>query len=224
MSELSAELKEHLAQGATTLCSAWQLILRDGTIILMTDHDEPLEIDGKTYHPNQSLNDTDRDHRLNFAADGGAIQTVFDLPSLDAASVKSGGLDGAELLHLKVNWRAPEQYYLVASGRIGPVKVTEYGFEAEWLGHATKLDRHTGRVFSKLCDASFGDDRCGLSAEGFPEGTTCPRTLNACRMQFDNANNFRGFPYLLGDDALQAAPQIGQARNGGSRYRASSVR
>lgn len=91
-------------------------------------------------------------------------------------------------------------------------------FEAEWTGEAAKLNRSFGRVYSKICDAEFGDERCGLNAADFPDGTSCPRSLEACREQFDNVMNYRGFPYLLGDDALQAAPQITERRDGSSRY------
>jgi len=52
----------------------------------------------------------------------------------------------------------------------------------------------------------------------FPSGTVCPRSFSACRDRFNNALNFRGFPYLLGDDALTAAPRESEIRDGGSRY------
>jgi len=60
--------------------------------------------------------------------------------------------------------------------------------------------------------------RMGLNADNFPSGTVCPRSFSACRDRFNNALNFRGFPYLLGDDALTAAPRESEIRDGGSRY------
>ncbi len=203
---------------ATTLCSAWRLRLKDGSVRGLTDHDQSFELDGTTYHPSQSLNETDRDHRINFAADGGEIETVFDLPDLTEEAVKEGVLDNAILERFTVNWQNPSEYKLTSSGRIGRVKISGDGFQAEWLGHATLLERGTGRVFGKICDASFGDARCGVDAGLYPEGTICPRSFAACRDQFSNTANFRGFPFLLGDDALQAAPQDGERRDGGSRY------
>lgn len=219
MSDISTAFKNHLDQSVTTLCKAWQLTLADGTDIGFTDHDETLLIDGKSYAPNRSLNASDRDHRLGFEADGGAFQSVFDVPELSSENVRTGQLDDATLTEYLVNWQDPSQYAIIASGRIGRVKVLGQGFEAEWLGHATKLNRNIGRLFSKQCDASFGDTRCGVNLETYPEGTTCPRTFEACASQFNNTINYRGFPYLLGDDALQVAPQIGELRDGSSRYR-----
>ena len=91
-------------------------------------------------------------------------------------------------------------------------------FEVEMIGRTAQLDRTTGRVFSGYCDAEFGDIRCGLNVEDFPEGTVCQRTYAACE-GFANKLNFRGFPYLLGDDALTRGPQEGELLDGGSRYK-----
>jgi len=82
------------------------------------------------------------------------------------------------------------------------------------LGQATLLDRSTGRVFSRRCDAEYGDERCGLVAQ---DGESCERTLEACK-GFGNTLNFRGFPYLLGDDVLQKGVHLTPRRTGGSRY------
>ena len=116
------------------------------------------------------------------------------------------------------NWREPEQRVHMSTGRLGSIRQNGETFEAEWTGQSVLLGRSVGRVFSKLFDAELGDNRCGLNIDDFPEGTICPRTFQACRNQFNNVLNYRGFPFLLGDDALQAAPQIGARRDGSSRY------
>ena len=130
---------------------------------------------------------------------------------------RQAGLDGARIESFRVNWTNTAEYVPMASGYVGDIRQQGGVYEAEWLGEASRLERSTGRVFARLCDAEFGDARCGLDPDDFPEGTACPRTFDACG-QFGNRINFRGFPYLLGDDALIAAPQEGEVRDGGSRY------
>ncbi|MFN3282464.1 MAG: DUF2163 domain-containing protein, partial [Tabrizicola sp.] len=39
-------LLNHLASGTTTVCRAWTLLRRDGTILGFTDHDRDIEVDG----------------------------------------------------------------------------------------------------------------------------------------------------------------------------------
>ena len=219
MQTLNPELQSHIDGGVTTLCSLWRLELKDGTQIGLTDHDRPLRFQGLSYNPQNSFTASDTETRLGFAADSGALRLVFNLPELNQASLQAGILDDARLIHYRVNWQDVSQFVLMSVGRVGQVQASGDGFEADWLGLATQLERSTGRIFSAQCDAEFGDARCGLNPADFPDGTICPRTFEACRAQFSNTENFRGFPYLLGDDALQASPQIGERRDGSSRYR-----
>ena len=219
MSLTNTELERHIENGVTTLASLWLLELKTGTRLGLTDHDRSLDFEGVKYRPNQSFVASISEKKLGFAADSGALQLVFDLPQLTAQSLQEGLLDNAHLTHYRVNWQDLTQYAVISTGRIGQVSARGQGFEAEWVGLATQLERSTGRIFSRQCDAEFGDVRCGLNLADFPEGTHCPRSFEACQNQFSNVINFRGFPYLLGDDALQASPQIGERRDGSSRYR-----
>ena len=127
-------------------------------------------------------------------------------------------MDAAQLSQFRHDWRSGETT-LLSKGRIGEVSFSDQEISVEWLGQSSLLDRSTGRVFSRQCDASFGDARCGLTLSDFAEDTICPRSFQACRDQFSNSVNFRGFPYLLGDDVLQAGVGESDIRDGSSRYR-----
>ncbi len=47
----------------------------------------------------------------------------------------------------------------------------------------------------------------------------CDKRFETCRDKFANALNFRGFPHMPGNDAVQAGPQAGGPLDGGSRWR-----
>jgi len=218
MRNLSAALQNHLRQSATTLCWAWRIARKDGIVLGFTNHDRDLDIDGIHYEASSGMTPSDIDKRLGFSIDNGAVQGALRSGSISSTDIRNGLYENAVIDCLRVNWREPHQSVHMSTGRLGSIRQKGKAFEAEWTGESVALGRSVGRVFSKGCDAEFGDVRCGLNAHDFPQGTSCPRTLTACRDQFDNVLNYRGFPYLLGDDALQAAPQIGQRRDGGSRY------
>lgn len=218
MRDLSVDFKNHLAHPATTLCWLWRITRADGTVFGFTDHDRNLEIDGINYEASSGLTPSEVDSRLGFSTDNGAVQGALTSNKISADDIKNGLYENAVIESFRVNWKDISQIVPMSKGRLGSIRQKGEAFEAEWVGESVLLDRSVGRVFSKICDAEFGDVRCGLNAVEFPEGTTCPRTLPACRDQFDNVLNYRGFPYLLGDDALQAAPQIGERRDGSSRY------
>ena len=219
MRSLSPELKSHLAGAATTLCWLGRISLQDGRVFGFTDHDRDLEFEGTSFEAGSGLSASERDHQLGFATDNGAVRGILDSDKITSADIHSGAYEDAVIDSFRVNWNDLSQAVHMASGRLGAISESGAGFEAEWVGHSVLLERSVGRVFSSLCDGEFGDARCGLNASDFPEGTICPRTAAACRAQFDNIMNYRGFPYLLGDDALQAAPQLGERRDGSSRYR-----
>jgi len=219
MRNLNPDLQTHLEGQATTLCWLWKITRRDGTIFGFTNHDVDLEIGGIKYEGSSGLTPSEVDRRLGFSIDNGAVQGVLKSERISSTDIKAGLYENAVIDSYRVNWKDTSQIVHMATGRLGSIRQSGDQFEAEWVGESVLLDRFVGRVFSKLCDAEFGDQRCSLNADNFPDGTTCPRTLSACRVQFDNVINFRGFPYLLGDDALQAAPQLGQRRDGSSRYK-----
>jgi uncharacterized phage protein (TIGR02218 family) len=45
----------------------------------------------------------------------------------------------------------------------------------------------------------------------------CDKRIETCRAKFANVANFRGFPHMPGNDALQAGPGAGDRLDGGSR-------
>jgi len=208
MRELSSTLLTQLESTATTLCWAWRIKLMDGTVLGFTDHDETLVFDGVTHDGETGLIPGDTDQRLGFEYDTGHVQGILSGTQISPADIAAGRFENAVIESYRVNWQHPDQFVHMSSGRIGKIRQQGDRFEAEWIGHGSVLDRSIGRVFSRLCDAELGDARCGLDVTNFPQSTQCPRTFSACRDQFNNISQFRGFPYLLGDDALQSGPLL----------------
>ncbi len=202
----------------TTLCHLWVVDIPTRTPIYLTDHDDIIYYDGQTYHPQNSGEGAVTETRSGLAIDSGGVSTRLTLPNLSAQDIRGGALDGGQLTQYRHDWRSGETV-LLFKGRIGEVSFSGDEISIEWLGQSSLLDRSTGRVFSRQCDASFGDAKCGLSLSDFPDGTVCPRSFQACHDQFSNSVNFRGFPYLLGDDVLQAGVSDSDIRDRSSRYR-----
>lgn len=46
----------------------------------------------------------------------------------------------------------------------------------------------------------------------------CDKRFETCRAKFDNTLNFRGYPHMPGNDAVQARPIAGDRLDGSSRY------
>ncbi len=133
------------------------------------------------------------------------MRGAFEHDALTEADLKAGLWSGARVDVLRINWRAPDQNEMVWSGYLGEISHGETGFEAGLVSLKADLERPLGRVYARLCDAALGDARCGVNLAQFP-GLACDHNFETCRDTFSNAENFRGFPYMPGPDAVLQGP------------------
>lgn len=84
------------------------------------------------------------------------------------------------------------------------------GGESEVLNHTIAPD---GAAVLALRDA-------GLFSAGatFVVRAGCDKSFATCRAKFGNGLNFRGFPHIPGNDAVQAGPSAAEPLDGGSRF------
>lgn len=219
MHKFSQNFQTHIEQDCTTLCWAWRLVRNDGQVLGFTDHDRDIEIEGQFYQAEAGFSPSDIEQRLGFSLDNSAVLGALSSAHITKADIDAGVYGGALIEMYRVNWNDPNIFAHIWSGYLGDITQRDGQFEAECIGLGAALDRSTGRVFSRHCAASFGDAHCGVDISNYPNGTICPHTFSACEGQFNNAENFRGFPYLIGDDASYAAPQEGDIKDGSSRYK-----
>ncbi len=85
-------------------------------------------------------------------------------------------------------------------------------------GRAMEIKRHgvsativSIELWQAMSDAVNVGDAFALTAG-------CDKQFSTCKSKFANAANFRGFPYMPGNDAVVALPKQNQTMNGGSRY------
>jgi uncharacterized phage protein (TIGR02218 family) len=57
-----------------------------------------------------------------------------------------------------------------------------------------------------------------VSGDGFTVTAGCDKQFGTCKAKFANQVNFRGFPYMPGNDAALSYPNAGDALDGGSLY------
>jgi uncharacterized phage protein (TIGR02218 family) len=56
------------------------------------------------------------------------------------------------------------------------------------------------------------------AGDAFTITAGCDKQFSTCKAKFDNAVNFRGHPYMPGNDAVMSYPTATQTLDGGSRY------
>lgn len=294
MRALPPDFAAHLASGATTLATCWRIERRDGAVIGFTDHDRPLAFDGASFEPEGGAEGAALAASADLSVDNTEIVGAFASDRLSADDLSAGAYDGATVEIWRVNWASPATRLLLRRGRIGEVAREGGRFRAEIRGASAALDRTTGRLYQRQCDAVVGDARCGVDLDApsyrgegvvaaiagearfaatglqnfaagwFADGVIawtsganagaralirtheksaagdtlalaatpgravavgdafvaragCDRRAETCRAKFANFDNFRGFPFIPGDDAAISYPVRGERNDGGRR-------
>ncbi len=81
-------------------------------------------------------------------------------------------------------------------------------------GRAMEVKRHAGSAIELWQSMS---EAVGVG-DSFTITAGCDKQFTTCKAKFDNAINFRGFPYMPGNDAVLSYPTAAQPMDGGSRY------
>ncbi|MEX0408165.1 DUF2163 domain-containing protein [Aquibium sp. LZ166] len=159
----------HLGNGATTVCHCWRLTRKDGDVIGFTDHDRPVAADGTAFLPQTGFTASEARDTLGLASDAVDVEGAISSDVLRSEDIAFGRYDGARVETLLVNWREPDQFAIIRTGRIGRIRLEDGRFIAELESPKLDLDKPRGRYFRRGCDAELGDARCGvdLSAGGF---------------------------------------------------------
>lgn len=104
----------------------------------------------------------------------------------------------------------------IASGDLTGGKLTFTG--GANAGRAVEVKRHAvsaGVVGIELWQAM---SEAVAAGDTFTVTPGCDKQFATCRDRFRNGLNFRGFPYMPGNDAVVAAPAANQLLDGQSRY------
>lgn len=153
----------------TTLCRCWTLTRTDGTVFGFTDHDNDLtiKVDGEDVlcEASSGLTASAIDRQSNLATDTADLFGALISDRLSEDLLAAGLFDNAQLEMWIVNWKNTRQRSLFVSGSIGEVSRGRTAFKAELRTRAHYLNQDRGRVYSKLCDADLGDERCGVDLD-----------------------------------------------------------
>lgn len=168
MREIPAALAAHLDGTATTLCRAWRVTRRDGTVLGFTEHDHDLSFAGTTFRAASGFAGSDIEAGSGLAADAAEVAGGFSDEAITEVDLVAGRYDGARVEAFLVNWADPAQHLLLRVQEIGEVSRGGGRFSAELRRLTHRLDQVNGRLYGRRCDAGFGDQRCGIDATVAP--------------------------------------------------------
>lgn len=162
-------LLDHLASGTTTVCRAWTLLRRDGTILGFTDHDRDIEVDGVLCRADTGITARVLQQTTGLSVDNTEAFGALSAASISESDLIAGRFDGAEVRAYLVNWQQPEDFIEQFRGYLGEITRSGGAFKAELRGLSERLNRPHGMAYTPLCSAVLGDSRCrfDLDQPGF---------------------------------------------------------
>lgn len=170
-------LLEHLAGGETTVCRAWTVRRRDGTMLGFTDHDHDVVIQGVVCRADTGLTARVLHQTTGLSVDNTEAYGALSDASISEGDLLAGRFDDAEVRAFLVNWRSPDDHMELFRGYLGEVSRSGGAFKAELRGLSERLNRPHGMAYTPGCSAVLGDGRCrfDLDQPGFTVEATVVR-------------------------------------------------
>ena len=192
MRTIPTALAAHLAGDATTLCQAWRVTRRDGVVLGFTEHDHDLTFAGTTFYAASGFAASSIEAGAGLSAETSEVAGGFSSAAIDEADLIDGRYDGARVELFWVNWAAPAQHLLLKIQEIGEVTRAAGAFHAELRSLAHRLGRDQGRIYGRRCDATLGDQRCGvdLTTPAHRGSGTVLAVIDATRLQLSGLEDF----------------------------------
>ena len=126
MKVASTQIATHIAGETTTLATCWKVTRRDGLVLGFTDHDQDLTVDGLLYQASTGYTRSAIHGIADLSVDNLDIESALNSDTLDAADLRAGLWDGAEVEIFLVNWATLSQGKIILKrGTIGQVELRD---------------------------------------------------------------------------------------------------
>jgi len=153
-------LHAHLQSGATTVCRAWTVTRRDGTVMGFTDHDQDLVVAGVRCRADTGMTARALQQTTGLSVDNSEAVGALSDAAITEADLLAGRFDGAQVRSFLVNWAIPGDWIEQFFGSFGEIVRSGGAFRAELRGLSEALNRPQGFAYQPGCSAVLGDSRC----------------------------------------------------------------
>jgi len=199
MSKLvSSALQAHLDTREITMAHCWKVTRLDGVVQGFTEHDVPLTFDSVTFEADSGFTATKIDSSIGLSADNLNVEGALSSDTINEDDLASGRYDDAQVELYWVNFEDVSQRVLLSKGNLGQVKRGELAFDAELRSQSQRLQQITGRIYSRTCDAIFGDSRCGANTASFDSSGTVSGVVENRQMVVTGLSNDVSGYYTFG--------------------------
>lgn len=146
--------------GSDRTCVAFEITRTDGVVLRLVDNTSMLRMFGFAWEPMASQ-PTARRSQTGLTPNDADFGGIIDSDLITEADLVAGKYAGALVREFVLDWRYPWTLPLGTSRyRLGRIQYDDSRWVAETGSFASQLQNKTGRLISRTCDATLGDDRC----------------------------------------------------------------
>jgi uncharacterized phage protein (TIGR02218 family) len=109
---------------------------------------------------------------------------ILDSQLINAKDILAGLYDGAQVMVFLVDYLNPAHgKIIVRSGYIGDIQINGQQFIAKVCGLVQACDKAIGELYSPLCRAKFGDEKCKICKESFSKAGTISKVISEVKFE-----------------------------------------
>ena len=175
---ISTEMRTHLDQEVTTLCTCWQITRIDGVVYRFTDSDQDVVHEGQTFESIGAYKRTAIESTATLSVDNLEVMGLIDNLVLPERDLRAGLFDGADVRIFITSWQpAVTGDVKMRRGFFGEVQVMPNGtYQVELRGLLQRLGYEYTDLVTPQCRLDLGEPSCGIP---IPKGQVLRSTAYA---------------------------------------------
>jgi len=184
--------------GVNRLCSCWKIERQDGVVLRVTEHDRDIKIGSDTYVSAGGFNASAKQRLLDLKPRNLEILGFFDADFITNEDLRAGKYRGATITEIVVDHRYPWAGAMSTSVYyVSDVSHTGESWTVQMRSLTRKLNVNPGRVYSRVCDYTLGDDRCTVDLPSLGVSGSVSTVVRA-RLSFTTGLSAADGVYSLG--------------------------
>jgi uncharacterized phage protein (TIGR02218 family) len=170
MRTVTTDMNTSLHKAVATLAHTWKFTRKDGFVVRLTDHDQPIKVTGDgVYRSSIGFSPTDAvNSAINFGSQTAELTMAMTDDGFKESDIRAKKWKGSTAVFGVVDWTTPTSVLPVFSGIIGRINWNNRKqLTIEVLGLGNGSVNLANEVYSMTCRHSLGDTGCLVNIEAY---------------------------------------------------------
>ena len=150
------------------LATCWRIFLNEGRLLLFTDSDQDIVLDGELYKSGAYFIPSSIISSNELGQDNFTISGIIDGKFITEEGLLAGDLSNSYIEVFLINLANRfEEKIILKTGWLGEIKYSQQNFTAEVHSLSAKTNNIIGKCYSSSCRAELGDKFCKVNLKNY---------------------------------------------------------